>query len=645
MRVFQAPYKDRHGRKCKAKKWTVEFTDHLAAVRRVTGFTDMRQSEALGRRIDDLVAMKGNGAVLPPDMTKWIEDMPPKLRAHLAEIGLLDAGRVAAMRPLADHLDGPADAPGWRQHLAAKANTAEYVEKACARVRKIFEGCGFAFWSDIDASKVEAYLDGLRDDTRDKQGRAKRGMSAQTFNYYLGAFKGFCRWMVKDRRATESPIAHLDGLNVKTDRRRVRRALSAEEIRWLLDVTRNHGAECHGMSGPARAMLYRVAVETGLRRGELASLTRASFYLDRERPTVTVEAAYSKHRKADTLPLRADTAADLRGYLAAKLPGAAAFAIPHCRHTSAALFRADLDAARAAWRTEAKTPEEKQRRKESSFLSAYDDAGRVVDFHALRHTCGSLLAASGAHPKVAQSIMRHSTIELTMSRYTHVFAGQEADALAALPDLARPVAESAKRTGTDDLPATADAVSGHRNRAAGHGQTANNPKSTAKCAADDISATADAPRCPTNDSDANGRAVSRPKRATWPGATASGDGGATARTVTGDFSCPVDSAAEGDGGKETPANMLARPFHDLSLCLALPGGNLPILRNTCEYIGGGVAQRENPCKTGVNPIESAVTNVSGRVMELADIRDLKFRGPQGPWGFDSPLAHSLLPVQ
>lgn len=47
--------------------------------------------------------------------------------------------------------------------------------------------------------------------------------------------------------------------------------------------------------------------------------------------------------------------------------------------------------------------------------------------------------------------MRHSSIELTMSRYTHVFAGQEADAAAALPDLNPPAKQSAKATGTDNV--------------------------------------------------------------------------------------------------------------------------------------------------------------------------------------------------
>jgi len=64
-----------------------------------------------------------------------------------------------------------------------------------------------------------------------------------------------------------------------------------------------------------------------------------------------------------------------------------------------------------------------------------DDSGRYADFHSLRHSTGSLLAASGVHPKIIQSIMRHSDINLTMSRYTHIFRGQESEAVAKLPNL------------------------------------------------------------------------------------------------------------------------------------------------------------------------------------------------------------------
>ena len=70
--------------------------------------------------------------------------------------------------------------------------------------------------------------------------------------------------MVRERRATESTVAHLDGLNVKTDLRRERRALAVHELRMLLNTTET-GQDRYGMTGTARAMLYQLTVETGLR--------------------------------------------------------------------------------------------------------------------------------------------------------------------------------------------------------------------------------------------------------------------------------------------------------------------------------------------------------------------------------------------
>jgi integrase len=43
-----------------------------------------------------------------------------------------------------------------------------------------------------------------------------------------------------------------------------------------------------------------------------------------------------------------------------------------------------------------------------------DDMGRVVDFHALRHSYITLLSRSGVAPRVAQELARHSTLDLTM---------------------------------------------------------------------------------------------------------------------------------------------------------------------------------------------------------------------------------------
>ena len=71
------------------------------------------------------------------------------------------------------------------------------------------------------------------------------GISAQTFNFYLQAVRQFARWMVRDGRASESPVAHLQGLNVKADRR----ALTVQELGRLLRAAAS-GPECYGMSGP-----------------------------------------------------------------------------------------------------------------------------------------------------------------------------------------------------------------------------------------------------------------------------------------------------------------------------------------------------------------------------------------------------------
>lgn len=83
---------------------------------------------------------------------------------------------------------------------------------------------------------------------------------------------------MREGRASQSPLAHLQGLNVKTDRRHDRRAFSVDELLWLLRTT-DVRPERFGMTGPARAMLYRLAAETGLRSAELRSLTRGSFAL------------------------------------------------------------------------------------------------------------------------------------------------------------------------------------------------------------------------------------------------------------------------------------------------------------------------------------------------------------------------------
>ena len=163
---------------------------------------------------------------------------------------------------------------------------------------------------------------------------------------------------------------------------------------------------------------------------------------------MTIAAAYAKNRRQDTLPLRPATASLLKGHLRGKMPQAQAFVVPGKTHV-AAMFRADLADARRAWLESHQTAQERLEAEQSPFLSPVDHEGRYADFHALRHTFISNLAAGGVHPKTAQRLARHSTITLTMDRYTHLHSVNLTAALDVLPDLSVPRRPVILATGTD----------------------------------------------------------------------------------------------------------------------------------------------------------------------------------------------------
>jgi len=255
----------------------------------------------------------------------------------------------------------------------------------------------------------------------------REGISIATSNHYLTAVKSFANWLVKSRRSPDSPFRHLAALNAKTDVRRERRILPDVEFSQLVNAARTSRDVVKDLPGPDRAMLYITAAYTGLRAGELASLSDTSLDLESGLPTAAVAAAYSKRRRRDIQPLRSDLAALLREWLQGKAQRGKLW--PGKWHENAAeMLRHDLDAAGIPYE---------------------DSAGQVFDFHALRHQFISNLAAAGVHPKVAQTLARHSDIKLTMDRYTHLAVADVAGALDGLPALPENLAAGELRaTGT-----------------------------------------------------------------------------------------------------------------------------------------------------------------------------------------------------
>ena len=324
-------------------------------------------------------------------------------KSELGRAGLVNPHEQHAKMPLADHLDQ------FIADLRNRGRSVAHVDLIETRVRSLIGKSKAKFIGDLSASQVQTSLATLQDE----------GLSQQTVNHYLRAIKQFSRWLVKDRRTAVDALQHLAGGNVATDRRLERRELSDGELRLLLDAART-GKPSLGLTGWQRFALYATALGTGLRANELASLTRRSFDLTDETATVSIEAAHEKARRGDTLPLPPDLAEMLKPWLATLGGDEPLWPGPWARQKRASKFlQVDLANARLRWLETADDDEQREAMEKTDFLKYRDRDDQQADFHSLRHTFLSRLGRSGASAKVMQRLARHSTVELTIGRYTH----------------------------------------------------------------------------------------------------------------------------------------------------------------------------------------------------------------------------------
>ena len=238
------------------------------------------------------------------------------------------------------------------------------------------------------------------------------------------AVKSFGNWLVRSQRLGRNPFAHLFRLNAKVDVRVERRAMSPDELSRLVDAAAKSATTFRGLTGPDRAALYLLATMTGLRANELATLCRWAFDFQAEPPTVTVDAENEKAGRGAERPLHPLVVNRLSTWLESRPKQSTATATAAAdellwpgtwSEKAADMFRRDLAEARAAWLKEVDTiADELDRRTESNFLKAESANGEKADFHALRH----------------------STITLTMDRYSHCHLSDMNTAVGTLPSLA-----------------------------------------------------------------------------------------------------------------------------------------------------------------------------------------------------------------
>jgi integrase len=384
----------RGGKANRGGYWYVAWIDHAGKRRtKCLKTTDKAAAERIANKLESDTALRREGVI---DAT-------------------LDATSKESQRSIASHL------VDYRAKLHAASRTADHIERTCRMIQDYGKWSGFVRVSAVTADSVNHYVAKLKSE----------GLSARTINGRLTAIKSFFRWLSKRHKLPRDPLDSVVKPNPKTDRKLERRALLREEWPFLLRATES-GPVRNGMNAADRATLYRLAIQTGLRSNEIRHLGRRNLFLDAEPTFVTCDAGKSKNRQTARQYIDATLAGQLHARIEALKPGENLFARLPLSQKVAGMLRKDLAAARKSWINDADSPTEAARRERSDFLSAKSHDKKVLDFHALRHTCGAWLALSGVHPKVIQAIMRHSTIVLTMEAYGHLFPGQESDAAAKL---------------------------------------------------------------------------------------------------------------------------------------------------------------------------------------------------------------------
>jgi integrase/recombinase XerC len=267
---------------------------------------------------------------------------------------------------------------------------------------KLVEECGWQRFGDVTEASVRKLLDTLE----------KQGATASYRNKFIVRAKAFVNWLLPEGET--SPLSRLKRIREKGAKRtRDRRAATSEELNALLLLK----------LPPHRKLAYALAGLNGMRRNEAASLTWGDIKLTAVVPFVELRMKQGGTDHRDAIPLHPY----VLGLLRAAMPGMPATAVLPAVPDVATLKK-DWKGAGVAFK---------------------DDAGRRLDFHALRHTFATALDMRGCSRATKKKLMRHASGDVT-DGYTHSDLAEMRAALDRLPSPVQPAADVQAKTGTHD---------------------------------------------------------------------------------------------------------------------------------------------------------------------------------------------------
>ena len=251
------------------------------------------------------------------------------------------------------------------------------------------------WWHDKLEFEVMADLEGIlarvEDILRDLQLQNKSGKTLQN---YAETLNSFCSWCVKRGFLRSNPLKDMAPFD--TTPLTIRRAMTEIEIVELFHV-----------APLERKLLYAVAFTTGLRAGELRSLTEN--HIDVENRRLILSAEWTKSRKPGFQPLPVSLLGNLQKFAKAKIAG-----------RLYEKFYSNFEDIELPENPLLYVPSHPAREMDKDLKLAgipkTTSAGKV-DFHACRVAFITYILEAGATVKEAQVLARHSTPNLTLNTY------------------------------------------------------------------------------------------------------------------------------------------------------------------------------------------------------------------------------------
>lgn len=245
---------------------------------------------------------------------------------------------------------------------------------------------------ELSEVRVQQYLDDL----------AAAGCCGRTLNRHLGILQA----CLNASHPTLLPVAHPVTRLAKRSqrqRRRIRRALTPDEARRLLAASEVN-----------ERLPYLLSLYAGIRQKEMSLMRWGD--IDFMRKELIIRPEIEKAGRGATLPLPETLINALADAYRRIRPGPKTPLVTLARRPAERLA-ATLGRAGVPYR---------------------DEADRVADFHALRHTCLTWINDAGCDPRTLQAVARHASPSTTLGIYVHPERSRMREAMDRLPDLDAP---------------------------------------------------------------------------------------------------------------------------------------------------------------------------------------------------------------